>query len=176
MKNKMIKYPVILGVIALVAGLLLALVYNITNPIIEENKIKRENAIVIEMFDDDIGIEDISDTLNDEEKSFGIYSSLKVTSKGKKYYVYKVSIKDSFDGDESSYVIAIDSSSKIYKLKFTSVGDSYASKYNNDSYVNKIEGKGKLTVNSDTVSGATATGKTITQSINATIDHKGRVD
>ena len=38
MKNKMLKYPLVLGVVALVAGLLLALVYNITAPIIEENK------------------------------------------------------------------------------------------------------------------------------------------
>lgn len=173
--NKMVKYPVILGIIALVAGLLLALVYNVTAPIIEENRIKRENAVVIEMFGDNVSISDISDTLNDEEKNIGIYSVLKVTSKSKNYYVYKVTIKDSFDGDESSYIVAIDNSSKVYKLKFSSVGDSYASKYSTDSYASKVEGKGSLT-NSDTVSGATATGRSIVESINATIAHKGRVD
>ena len=78
--------------------------------------------------------------------------------------------------DESSYVVAIDSSSKIYKLKFTSTGDSYAGKYATDNYASKVEGKGSLTVNSDKVSGATATGRTIVESINATIAHKGRVD
>lgn len=175
-ENKMVKYPLILGVIALVAGLLLALVYNVTAPIIEENKMKRENAIVIEMFGENVSITDISDTLNSDEKNIGIYSSLKVKSGSKTYYVYKVTFADSFDGDESSYVVAIDSSSKIYKLRFTSTGDSYASKYASESYQNKVEGKGSLTINSDKVSGATATGRSIVDSINATIAHKGRVD
>ena len=174
--NKMVKYPLILGVIALVAGLLLALVYNVTAPIIEENRVKRENAIVIEMFDENINISDISDTLNDEEKSFGIYSALKVKSKGKDYYVYKVTFNDTFDGDESSFVVAIDSANKIYKLRFTKTSDTYGAKYATESYQNKVEGKGGLSINSDKVSGATATGKSVIDSINATISHKGRVD
>lgn len=171
MKNKMVKYPLILGLIALVAGLLLALVYNVTYPVIEENRIKRENAVVIEMFGEDASISDVSQTLTDTEKSLGVYASLKVTSKSKKYYVYKVNFEDSFDGDVSSYIVAIDSSNKIYKFKFTSAGDSYASKYSSEDYASKIEGKGSLAINKDKVSGATATGKSIVDSINAVIEH-----
>ena len=33
--NKMVKYPLILGLVALVAGLLLAVVYNVTKPVID---------------------------------------------------------------------------------------------------------------------------------------------
>ena len=175
MKNKMLKYPLVLGVVALVAGLLLALVYNITAPIIEENKIKRENAIIIEMFDENVSIKDISDTLNDDEKNIGIYSVMEVKSGSKTYYVYKVTFKDSFDGDESSYVLAVNSSKKIYKLKFVSTGDSYATGYATEAYAGKVEGKGSLSASSDTISGATSTGKSIVNSVNAAIAHVGRV-
>ena len=172
MKNKMIKYPVILGVIALIAGLLLALVYNITEPIIEKNKNKRENAIVIEMFGDDVKINDISNTLTKVESDKGIYAVLKVEYSGSNYYVYKVTVADAFDGDESSFVVAIDNEGKVYKLEFTSAGDSYASKYATDSYETSIKGKEELS-DSDTVGGATKTGKPIIESINAAIAHKG---
>lgn len=47
MKNKLIKYPLILGTVALVAGLLLALVYNVTKPVIEKNN--EEKATVYEV-------------------------------------------------------------------------------------------------------------------------------
>ena len=138
--NKMIKYPFILGLIALVAGLLLALVYNITNPVIEKNKIKRENQIIIEMFNENVTVTDVSDTLNDSEKSKGLYSVLKVKDGNKTYYVYKVTFADYYDGDESSYVVAINNNSKIHKLKFTAVGDSpYASNYADNGYINKID-------------------------------------
>jgi len=173
--NKMIKYPLILGTIALIAGLLLALVYNVTAPVIEKNKNKRENAIVLEMFGESAKISDISDSLTDEEKEKGIYAVLKVVSGGT-YYVYKVNVADAFDGDESSFVVAISSSGAISKLKFTSTGDSYASKYASDSYVNSIKGKNGLSTSSDAVSGATKTGKPIIESINAAIAHQGGVN
>ena len=175
MKNKMIKYPVILGTIALIAGLLLALVYNWTAPIIEKNKNKRENAVIVEMFGDDIKINDISDTLNQSEKQTGITAALKVESKGNSYYVYKITVADSFDGDESSFVVAISSDGKVSKLKFTLAGDSYASGYASDSYASSVVGKSELT-DSDVVSGATKTGSSIIESINMALDHKGRVD
>lgn len=171
--TRMIKYPLILGTIALVAGLLLALVYNITAPVIEKNKNKRENAVVVEMFGENAKITDISDSLESKDRDSGITSVLKVDSKGSKYYVYKITIKDSFDGDESSFVVAIDSLGKISKLKFTSTGDSYASKYASDSYITNIVGKNELS-GSDVVSGATKTGDSIVSSINAALNHEGR--
>jgi len=50
MKNKLIKYPLILGIVALVSGLLLALVHNITKPVIEKNN--EEKAVVYEVIDE----------------------------------------------------------------------------------------------------------------------------
>ena len=50
MKNKLIKYPLILGIVALVSGLLLALVHNITKPIIDENN--QGSAAVYEVVDE----------------------------------------------------------------------------------------------------------------------------
>lgn len=173
MKNKMVKYPLILGLIAFIAGLLLALVYNVTAPVIEKNKNKRENAIVLEMFGENAKITNISDTLNDEEKNKGIYAVLKVQSSGI-YYVYKITTADAFDGDQSTYVVAIDSNGKIHKIEFTATGDSYASGYASDDYESSIKGKTSLS-DSDVVSGATKTGKPIIAAINAAISHKGRV-
>ena len=173
--NKMVKYPLILGLVALFAGLLLALVYNITSPIIEENKIKRENEVIIEMFGDDVKIEDISTTLKDAEKSAGITSALKTIDSGKTYYVYKVTFADEFDGDESSYVMAVDSNGKVYKFKFTLSADDWAGKYDKTAYINSIIGKASLNDN-DIISGASGTGKALIKSVNAAIAHKGRVD
>ena len=50
MKNKLIKYPLILGTVALVAGLLLSLVYNVTKPVIDKNN--EEKAAVYEVIDE----------------------------------------------------------------------------------------------------------------------------
>ena len=48
-ENKLIRYPLILGIIAVIAGLLLAVVYNVTSPIIEKNANKRENDVILEV-------------------------------------------------------------------------------------------------------------------------------
>lgn len=175
MNNKMIKYPIILGLIALVAGLLLALVYNTTYPVIDENKVKRENAIVIEMFGDDAKIEDVSNTLTDTETSLGIYSVLKVTDSGKNYYVYKVTFADAYDGDKSSYVLTLTSAGKIYDLTFTAAGDNYASGYAEEDYSDDVIGKGSLSINIDKIGGATATGRSFIDSVNASIQHQGGI-
>ncbi len=172
MDKRLIKYPLILGLVALVAGLLLALVYNVTAPVIEKNKNKRENAIVLEMYGDDAKIEDISDTLKEEETSKGIYAVLKVTSDGNDYYVYKINVKDAFDGDESSFAVGI-SDGKISKLKFVSTGDSYAGMYSTGDFSSAITGKSEVS-DSDVVTGATKTGEPIIESIQASLGHYGR--
>lgn len=172
-ENKMLRYPLILGAVALIAGLLLALVYNITAPIIEKNTNKRENAAIIEIFGENAKIENISDTIEDKDSSKGVNNAYIVKSSGKTYYVYKVTIKDGVGSDNSAAILAL-SNGKIHTLKLTSVGDDYARKYNNDSYITGIKNKGSLS-DSDVVSGATATGVYVVESINAAIAHYGRV-
>ena len=54
MKNKMVKYPLILGTVALIAGLLLAFVYNVTKPVIEKNN--EEKVEIYEVVDEMIYI------------------------------------------------------------------------------------------------------------------------
>jgi Na+-translocating ferredoxin:NAD+ oxidoreductase RnfG subunit len=169
----MVKYPLILGVIALVAGLLLALVYNITAPIIENNANKRENAVILEIFGDDVEINNISDELNKSDQNKGLKNAYTVKSAGKEYYVYKITIKDGVGSDDSSAIVAL-RNGKIYTFKLTSIGDDYARKYDSDNYVNGIENKGSLT-NGDVVSGSTLTGVYVVDVINAAIAHYGRV-
>lgn len=171
--NKMIKYPLILGIVALIAGLLLALVYNVTAPIIEKNANKRENAAIIEIFGEDAKIENISNGLKNEETQKGLNNVYIVESSGKKYYVYKITIKDGVGSDNSSAIVSLNNGN-IHTLKFISVGDDYARTYDSKGYVNGIVGKGKLE-SSDVVSGATATGEYVIESINAAIAHYGRV-
>lgn len=170
--NKMIKYPLILGVVSLVAGLLLALVYNFTSPIIEKNANKRENAIILEVFGENAKIENISDSLKSEDSGKGINNVYIVESNGKEYYVYKITIEDGVHDDDSEAIIALDNG-KIHTLKFVSVGDDYAQVYNSNSYINSIKGKESLT-DSDVVGGCTATGVNVVSSINAAIAHYGR--
>lgn len=172
-ENRMFKYPLVLGVVALVAGLLLALVYNITAPIIEKNKNIRENAAIVEIFGESAKIENISDTIEDKDLSKGVNNAYIVKSSGKTYYVYKITIKDGVGSDNSSAILAL-SNGKVYTLKLTSVGDDYAKKYNGDSYVDGIKNKGSLE-DGDVVSGATATGVYVVESVNAAIAHYGRV-
>lgn len=172
-ENKMLKYPLVLGLVALVAGLLLALVYNITAPIIEKNSNIRENAAIVEIFGENAKIENISDTVEDNDLSKGVNNAYIVKSGGTTYYVYKITIKDGVGSDNSSAILAL-SNGKIYTLKLTDIGDDYAKKYSASSYLNDIKNKGGL-ADSDVVSGATATGDYVVESINAAIAHYGRV-
>lgn len=172
-ENKLFRYPLILGIIAVVAGLLLAIVYNVTSPIIEKNANKRENAVILEVFGEDAEIENISTSLNSEELDSGVNNVYEVVSEGKTYYVYKVTIKDGVGSDDSSAIVALQNG-KIYTLKFTSTGDSYANLYNSNNYINGIKGKSELT-SSDLVTGASATGEYVVEAINAAIAHYGRV-
>ena len=171
--NKMIKYPLILGIIALIAGLLLALVYNVTAPIIETNKNKRENATIIEVFGENAQIENISENLNDDDKEKGIDNAYIVESSGKKYYVYDITIKDGVGSDNSSALLALDNG-KIYTLKFITIGDDYAKTYDSKSYIDSIVNEDSL-ASSDVIGGATLTGEYVVESINAASAHYGRV-
>lgn len=172
-ENKLIRYPLILGIIAVIAGLLLAVVYNVTSPIIEKNANKRENAVILEVFGEDAKIENISTSLNADELDSGVNNAYEVKSEGKTYYVYKLTIKDGVGSDDSAAIVALQNG-KIYTLKITSAGDSYANLYASNSYLNKIKGKTSL-ADSDVVTGASDTGDNVVAAINAAIAHYGRV-
>lgn len=172
MKNKMVRYPLVLGLVALVATLLLATVYQITSPIIEENRVRRENAVIIEMFGEDASIKDLNETLTDTEKNEGIYSVVEVKDEGKYYYVYKISFNDLYDGDEFSYILTLNNQGRIHDIDVL-VSDTWASGFAKDAFVNKIKNKQSLTEADVKGFGATATGKSIASSVNAAIAHKG---
>lgn len=171
--NKMIKYPFILGLVALVAGLLLAIVYNVTKPVIDKNTMKRENAAIVEMLGDNISIEDKTSLVSKEENNKGINNYYKVTRETTIYYVYKLTVADGVGSDDSSCVVALDSNGKLYKIKFTVTGDAYAQKYADDSYLNGLNDKANLG-SDDIVSGATSTGNNFISVINEAISHNGR--
>lgn len=172
MKNKMIRYPLVLGLIAFVATLLLATVHHVTEPIIEENRVRRENAVIIVMFGEDASIKDLGYTLTDTEKNVGIYSVMEVKDGGKTYYVYKISFNDLYDGDEFSYILTLNSQFKIQGINVLA-SDTWASGFAKDSFASKVKNKTVLTEADVKGFGATITGKSIASSVNAAIAHKG---
>ena len=171
--NKMIKYPLILGVIALISGLLLSLVYNVTAPIIEKNAYNRETAAIIEIFGEDAEIKNVSDTLTQDDTDSGLNNVYTVNSNSKLYHVYKITVKDGVGSDDSSALVAL-INGEVHTLKFISVGDDYAKTYDSKSYIDSIVGKDSLD-NSDTIGGATYTGEYLIIALNAAIAHQGRV-
>ena len=173
MNNKLVRYPIILGTVALIAGLLLALVYNVTAPIIAKNANIRENAEIVELFGADATITNIKDSINDTDKKAGVNDAYTVESKGTKYYVYKVTITDGVGSDNSNAIVAL-KDGKVHAFRLTKSGDAYSDKYASENYFNMIKGKNNLK-DTDVVGGATATGEYVVKAVNATIAHYGRV-
>lgn len=172
-ENRMFRYPFILGVVALIAGLLLALVYNITKPIIEDNAIKRENQAIINIFGKNAKIESITNTIESTDSSKGVKKAFIVQSSGKIYYVYNLYIEDGFHDTDSSAILVLENG-KINTLKFTTIGDDYAGDYATDDYMDSIRNKDNL-ADVDVVTDSTLTGVNVIESINAAIAHYGRV-
>lgn len=173
MKNTVIKYPLVLGSVALVAGLLLALVFNVTSPVIEKNTMKRENAAIVEILGENIVIDDKTSLISKEETNKGINNFYKVSSGTSTYYVYKLTVQDGVGSDDSDCILVLKSDGKIYKVKFTSTGDQYAKNYDDNSYLDSLKDKNSLS-SSDVVSGATSTGDNFISIINEAIGHYGR--
>ena len=170
-QNRIAKYPFILGLVALVAGLLLALVYNVTLPIIEKNREEREIATVKQLFSEDVLLKDVSETLGEEEKEAGLTGVIKAIEYGKKYYVYKITFADAFDGDESSCAVVLDEDNRISKFKFVDSADDWSDRYAEKNYIDGLIGETRLGDN-DIVSGASKTGESFVRAVNFAISHQ----
>lgn len=101
MNKRVITYPLILGIVVLLSTFLLAFVYNITKPIIEENAIIRENQVVLDLFPG-AEIKVVEGELTKDEKDAGLTSVVKVDEN----YVYTFNTKGFKEG--FVFLIAID--------------------------------------------------------------------
>lgn len=132
-----------------------------------------EENVLLETFGKTANIKNLSNDLKEEDKAKGFNALYKVKNSDGVYYVYDITIKDSYGGEQSNFILGIDEEGKIAKLRFVSYGDEYAEKYDS-KYEEKVEGKNKL-YNVDKVAGATLTGNAIRDAVNAAIEHFGGV-
>jgi hypothetical protein len=170
--KKAIKFPLVLGIVALCSGLLLSGTYNLTKNTIIEHKVERQTSALKNLFSKISDSDEL--TLNDEDTEKGITSAIKVISENKTYYTYQITFADLQGGEETSFILVLDSNGAIYKLEFVTLGDNYASKYNNDNFKNSIVGV--TSIGKDLiVTGATNTGTPMFEAINQAFDNYGRV-
>ena len=150
--NKYVKFPLVLGTAALLSGALLATTYQLTKEKIEQGAIDRQGGAINDLFET-IDKKEVLEVPSDYA-SRGVTSIVKVTSDGKDYNCYTINFKDSVGGDEGSVIIVLDSSAKVYGVKFVTTGDSYMAKYNDETYLASVVNNDKF----DAIGGATLTG------------------
>lgn len=161
--NKYVKYPLVLGLVALVSGSLLAGTYELTKDKIEQGKIDRQTSAINDLFTK-IDNKELVEVPTDFATK-GINTIVKVTSSGQIYNCYTITMKDSVGGDEFSLIIALDKNAKVYGVKIIS-GDSYLSKYNSSEYFATVVKNNKF----DAISGATLTGGDLNEALKLAVD------
>ena len=170
--KKIVRFPLVLGIVALCSGLLLAGTYNLTEKTIRENKVERQTAALkglFEKIDDSDELE-----LNDKDLEKGITSGVKVISDNKTYYTYQITINDLQGAEETSFILVLNDGGAIDQIEFISLGDTYAEKYKSDQFEKDI--KGITLIGQDMIlTGATNTGIPLFEAINQAIDNYGRV-
>lgn len=162
--NKYVKFPLVLGLVALVSGALLSGTYQLTKDKIEAGKAERQTGALNDLFskiDSNEVLEVPADFV-----SKGVKSIVKVISNGQEYKCFTITFKDSVGGDEGTIIIALDKNAKVYGVKFVSAGDSYMSKYNNDEYLAKVVDNNKF----DAISGATFTSNDLNAVLKIAVD------
>ena len=170
--KRFIKFPLVLGVVALCSGALLAGVYKLTEDTIRENKVERQTSALKGLFSSISDSEELA--INEDDTNAGITAAIKVESKGETYYTYQITVLDDYDAGESSFILVIDEDGKVSDIEFVSTADNYAKKYATDDFKESVIGMTK--VGKDLiVTGNTFTGEPILKSINQALDNYGRV-
>ena len=93
--KKFIKFPLVLGLVALCSGVLLSGVYNLTETTIRENKVERQTSALKDLFSSISDSEEL--TLSEEDIAAGITTAIKVVSESTTYYTYQISFLDDYD-------------------------------------------------------------------------------
>ena len=169
--KRFIKFPLVLGIVALCSGSLLAGVYHLTEDTIRENRIERQTSALKNLFSSISDSKEIA--LNEEDDNAGITTAIKITSNGKEYYTYQITFTDDYDAGESSFILVVDSDGKVSDIEFVSLIDNYAKKYDTEEFKESVIGMTK--VGQDLIiTGSTYTGEPLLKSINQALDNYGR--
>lgn len=109
MKNKFVKFPLVLGLVGLICGLALSIVYGITNPIIKQ----RQNAAAIEAIkailpETENAIDITADQDTDAMSTYGINTVYQV-EKSNETFAYGYQVKATGYGGEMVFLVALSS-------------------------------------------------------------------
>ena len=148
--NKYVKYPLVLGLVALISGALLSGTYHLTKDKIEQGRIDRQTSAINDLFTNITRKELLE--VPEEFKAKGIETIVEVESDSKVYKCYTVSYKDAADGDPITVIIALNDAGKVHGVKFVTVDSYIKTNYNNEEYLATVVAKDKF----DAVSNATA--------------------
>ena len=170
--KQIIKFPLVLGAVALCSGLLLAGTYNLTEKTIRENKIERQTSALKQLFEK---IDDSDElALSDIDKEKGITNAVKVVSNGATYYTYQITFADLQGAEKTSFILVLNNTGAIDKIEFVSLGDTYVEKYQKDKFKESI--KNITLIGEDMIeTGATKTGIPMFEAINQAFDNYRRV-
>lgn len=158
--NKYIKFPLVLGIVALLSGALLAFTYQLTKERIQQGVIERQANAINDMFEE-IDTKVVKD-IPSEFESKGITSIVEVTSNSNVYNCYTINYKDSADGDNITIIIALDKECKVYGVKFVSIDNYISSNYNNQEYLDSVVEKDSF----DVISNATLSANDLNEVLN----------
>ena len=168
--NKYVKFPLVLGLVALVSGALLSGTYHLTKDKIEQGRIDRQTSAINDLFTT-ISSKSVVE-IPVEFASKGISSIVEVVSAGKTYKCYTVNYKDAADGDPISVIIALNESGKVHGVKFVTVDSYIRSNYNNETYLATVVKNDKF----DAVTNATVTAGDLNAALKLAKDcFKGKV-
>ena len=99
--KRYVRFPLVLGVVALVSGALLSGTYHLTKEKIEQGKLARQTGAIGDLFSV-IDSQEIVE-VKDDFKSQGVESIVKVVSNGKEYNCYTISFNDG----KGAYLLAV---------------------------------------------------------------------
>lgn len=157
--NKYVKYPLVLGIVAIVSGALLSGTYHLTKEKIEAGKIDRQTSAINDLFTTITKKELIEVPVEFAQK--GIQTIVEVQSDSKTYKCYTISYKDSADGDQVTVIIALNEQGKVHGVKFVNVDSYIKSNYNNEEYLATVVKNDKF----DAISNATVTANDLNEAL-----------
>jgi len=158
--NKFVKFPLVLGIVGVICTGALSLVYEITNPIIQDRINQEANAAILELIPDMDSANDLTDKYEDKVKNKYKVSSVKEVIKDNDTYAYayQVSSVGKNPGIEMMVILDADEQ-KVLKVKVISQDETgeYWDKVVSNNVVASFEGLGfdELTSVTDAKIGAT---------------------
>lgn len=179
MKNKFLKYPLILAIVGIICAFCLAIVYWITNPIITERNIQKAKEAIEELYPNVEKIEDVSKDYDNLDQ-YSVSTVYDLTVGGVKKASAYQAVGKGYSGDIVYLIVLSNEEEKIIGISF--ISNSETSGYGADLIANeefvawfKDLPFNKLDKGTDLSTGATKTMNGIKKSVTKVIDFHSTV-